>query len=138
MNLGIVYSAFYSEISTRMLEVAKEKAASLGINVTQVSKVSGAYDIPLIADTMLDRNDIDAIVTLGSIIRGKTKHDEVISHAIASSLLEVSIRHKKPVALGISGPGMQERQAYARIRPVAEHAVESALASFNENTRIKS
>ncbi len=137
MNLGIVYSTFYPEISSRMLAVAKEKAASLGVTVSEVSGVHGAYDIPLIADAMLGRSDIDAIVTLGSIIKGKTKHDEVIAHAIAASLLEISLRHKKPLALGISGPAMQERQAYARIRPVAEHAVASALASHNEYARIK-
>lgn len=137
MNLGIVYSTFYAEISKRMLAVAKEKASSLGISVTQVSPVLGAYDIPLIADTMLGRSDVDAVVALGSIIKGKTKHDEVISHAITSALLEISIRRQKPLALGITGPGMQERQAYAHIRPATEHAVESALTSFNEHTRVK-
>jgi len=39
--------------------------------------------------------------------------------------------------LGISGPGMHERQAYARIRPVAERAVEAILKITNELDRIK-
>lgn len=138
MNLGIVHSTFYPEISSRMLAVAKEKANSMEITVTQISGVPGVYDMPLIVDTMLERSDIDAVVVLGSVIKGKTKHDEVITHAVAASLLEMSVRHKKPIALGISGPGMQERQAYARIRPVAEHAVEAALASFNEYARLRS
>lgn len=136
MNLGVVCSTFYAEISKRMLAVAKEKAGSLGVSITHVSSVSGVFDIPLLADALLARPDVDAIIVLGAVIKGQTKHDELISHAVASSLLEISASRKKPVSLGITGPGMHERQAYARIRPVAEHAVESALQSYNEYQRV--
>ena len=43
----------------------------------------------------------------------------------------------KPVSLGISGPGMSERQAFARIRPVSERAVEAILKVAEELKRIK-
>ena len=135
MNIGIVNSVFYAEISQRMLAVAKEKALSLGITIEHVSSVLGAFDIPLIADALLAKNNIDGVVVLGSIIKGKTKHDEIISHAIANSILSISLLHKKPLALGITGPAMHERQAYARIRPVSEYAVASVLQSYNELKR---
>ncbi|MGY5142266.1 MAG: 6,7-dimethyl-8-ribityllumazine synthase, partial [Nitrosopumilus sp.] len=94
--------------------------------------VPGAYDMPIIVDALLQRKDVDAVVTLGAIIKGQTKHDEVISHAAAKTLTELSIKYQKPVSLGISGPGMQERHAYARIRPVAERAVEAVLKISNQ------
>ena len=76
---------------------------------------------------VLEKKDVGGVVTLGAIIKGQTKHDEVISTCTAKSLTDLSIKHQKPVTLGISGPGMQERHAYARIRPVAERAVEAVV-----------
>lgn len=129
MRLAIVSSSFYPEIAERMLAVARERAASRGAEVARVCSVAGTFDIPAVADALLAREDIDAVVALGAVIKGQTKHDEVISHATASALLASSVRRSKPVSLGITGPAMRERQAYARIRPVAEHAVDAAIAS---------
>ena len=137
MNIGIVVSDFNEQITSRMLQVAREKAQLLKINVKHVVHVPGAFDIPLIVDVLLKRRDIDAVVTLGAIIKGKTKHDEVIANSTAKLLSELSIKYQKPVSLGISGPGMQERQAYARIRPVAERAVEASLKLFEELKELK-
>lgn len=127
---------FNDEITSRMLDVALEKAKSLKLQVKYSCKVSGSYDMPLVVDTLLQKKEIDGVVTLGSIIKGQTKHDEVIANATARSLTELSIKHQKPVSLGISGPGMQERHAYARIRPVAERAVEAVVKLAKELERI--
>lgn len=127
---------FNDEITSRMLEVALEKAKSLKLQVKYSCKVPGSYDMPLVVDTLLQKKEIDGVVTLGSIIKGQTKHDEVIANATAKSLTELSIKHQKPVSLGISGPGMQERHAYARIRPVAERAVEAVVKLAKELERI--
>ncbi len=137
MKIAIIVSEFNGEITSRMLLAACEKTQSLKITVSVTSHVSGVYDMPLIADALLQRSDVDAVVTLGAIIRGKTKHDEVIANSTAKSLTELSIKYGKPVTLGISGPGMQERQAYARIRPVAERAVEAAIKLHSELKRVK-
>lgn len=120
-----------------MLDVAKEKAEQMKLDIVHISHVLGAYDMPIIVDALLSRNDIDAVVTLGAIIKGQTKHDEVIAHSTAKSLTNLSLKHQKPVSLGITGPGMQERHAFARIRPVAERAVEAVVKIENELTRIK-
>ena len=93
--------------------------------------------MPILVDALLQKKDVDAVVTLGAIIKGQTKHDEVIAHSTANKLTELSIKYQKPVSLGISGPGMQERHAYARIRPVAERAVESVVKISTELKRIQ-
>lgn len=137
MNIAIVTAEFNSEITSKMLSIAKEKAKSLKITVKYSCMVPGAYDMPILVDSLLSKKDIDAVVTLGAIIKGQTKHDEVIAHSTAKSLTELSLRHKKPVSLGISGPGMQERHAHARIRPVAERAVEAVLKISQELKKIQ-
>lgn len=137
MNIAIVVSEFNEEVTSRMLEVAKEKADLMKLKILYISMAPGAYDMPIIVDSLLNKKDIDAVVTLGAIIKGQTKHDEVISHAAAKALTELSLKYQKPVSLGITGPGMQERHAYARIRPVAERAVEAVVKISNELKRIQ-
>ena len=137
MNIAIVVSEFNEEITSRMLDVAKEKAGLMKLKISYITLVPGAYDMPIIVDSLLSKKDVDAVVTLGAIIKGQTKHDEVISHSAAQALTNLSLKYQKPVSLGISGPGMQERHAYARIRPVAERAVEAVVKISDELKRIQ-
>ena len=130
-------SEFNKEVTSRMLSVAQEKANLMKLKIIYTCKVPGAFDMPIIVDALLKKKDVDGIVTLGAIIKGQTKHDEVISHSTAKSLIDLSIKYQKPVSFGISGPGMQERHAYARIRPVAERAVEAVVKISKELQRIQ-
>ena len=137
MKIAIVVSEFNKEVTSRMLSVAEEKAKKLKLKITHTCEVPGAYDMPIVVNALLQKKDVDGIVTLGAIIKGQTKHDEVIAHSTAKSLTELSLQYQKPVSLGITGPGMQERHAYARIRPVAERAVEALVKITKEIEKIK-
>ena len=130
-------SEFNYKVTSKMLEVALEKAKLLKLNVKYTCKVPGVFDMPLVVETLLEKKNVDAVITLGAVIKVQTKHDEVITNVTASRLSKLSLKHKKPVLLGITGPGMSERQANARIRPVAERAVESALKISKELERIR-
>ena len=137
MNIAIVVSEFNNKVTSRMHKVALEKAKELKLNVKHQCKVPGVFDMPLVIDTLLQKKEIDAVVTLGAIIKGQTKHDEVIAYVVATRISKLSIKYQKPVSLGISGPGMSERQAFARIRPVSERAVEAVSKAAKELERIK-
>jgi len=136
LNIAIVVAEFNHEVTSRMLDVALEKAKLLKLKIKYTCKVPGTFDMPIIVDKLLKKKDVDAVVTLGAIIKGQTKHDEVISHATARALSDLSVKYQKPVSLGITGPGMQERHAYARIRPVSERAIEAAIKISKELKRI--
>jgi len=137
LNIAIVVSEFNEEITSRMLVVAQEKASSMKLKISYTCMVPGAYDMPIVVDALLEKKDVDAVVTLGAIIKGQTKHDEVISHSAAKALTDLSLKYRKPVSLGISGPGMQKKHAFARIRPVAERAMESVVKISDELKRIQ-
>ena len=137
MKIAVVVSEFNKEVTSRMLSVAEEKAKKLKLKIIYTCEVPGAYDMPIVVDALLQKKDVDGVVTLGAIIKGQTKHDEIIAQTTANALTGLSLKYKKPISLGISGPGMHERQAYARIRPVAERAVEAILKITNELVRIK-
>jgi len=132
-----VVSDFNEEITSRMLSVAQEKAKSLKVSIIHTCKVPGAYDMPIVVDALLQKKNVEGVVTLGAIIKGQTKHDELIANSTAKTLTELSLKYKKPVSLGITGPGMQERHAYARIRPVSERAVEAIIKISEELDKLK-
>jgi 6,7-dimethyl-8-ribityllumazine synthase len=126
LNIAIVVSEFNNEITFKMLDVAVEKAKDLKLNIKYICKVPGVFDMPIVIDSLLKKKEIDAVVTLGAVIKGQTKHDELITNVTVRAITDLSIKYQKPVTLGITGPGMSDRQAQARIRPVAERAVEAA------------
>ena len=64
-------------------------------------------------------------------------HIEIQKKLESSFDLKLSIKYQKPVSLGISGPGMSERQAFGRIRPVSERAVEAIFKTAEELKKIK-
>jgi 6,7-dimethyl-8-ribityllumazine synthase len=137
LNIAIVVAEFNQEVTSKMYEIAVEKAKSLNVNIKYTYKVPGVFDMPIIIDALLKKKEVDAAVTLGAVIKGQTKHDELISNVTARALIELSIKHQKPVTLGITGPGMSDRQAFQRIRPVAERAVEAAQTLFEELQKMR-
>ncbi|VVC00913.1 6,7-dimethyl-8-ribityllumazine synthase [uncultured archaeon] len=127
VSLAIVCSRFNEEITSAMLKEAEAHAEKKGAEVAAVLEVPGAYEIPFAMNKLLPRPDIDAGVALGTVIKGETLHDEVIMMAVCKQLSDLSIRHGKPVGLGISGPGITEEQAKARIKDYARRSVEAAI-----------
>jgi len=127
ITLGIVVSEFNFEITEEMKKTALEYAKKQNVIVEQVISVPGAYDVPLAAKKILLDKKIDAVIALGAIITGKTKHDELIAKTCADALTRLSLEFNKPIALGIIGPGASEENAETRKNEYAERAVETAI-----------
>ncbi len=126
INLGIVVSEYNYDITMMMLERAKEHAEFLGAEVKYILKAPGTFDIPLLVRKLLEKEDVDAVVTLGAVIEGETEHDEIVMQNAARKIEDLSVEFGKPVTLGISGPGESRLQAEARIEK-ARDAVEAAV-----------
>ena len=126
INLGIVVSEYNYDITMMMLERAREHAEFLGADVKYVLKAPGTFDIPLLVRKLLEKKDVDAVVTLGAVIEGETEHDEIVMQNAARKIEDLSVEFGKPVTLGISGPGESRLQAEARIEK-ARDAVEAAI-----------
>ena len=131
VRLGIVVSEFNYDITYLMLQKALSHADFLGAEVKVVVKVPGSFDMPLAVKKLLSRNDIDGVVTLGAVIQGETKHDEVVAHQVARRIMDLSLEYDKPVTLGIIGPGASRMQALERVEEYARRAVEAAVKLVN-------
>ena len=126
IRIGAVVSEFNYDITMMMLERAKEHAEFLGAKITKVVKVPGVFDMGLAIKKLLERKDVDGVVTLGAVIEGETEHDEIVIQHAARKIADLSIEYNKPVSLGITGPGMTRLQAEERIER-AKYAVEAVV-----------
>ena len=126
VTVAIAASEFNYDITLLMLERAKEEVAFLGATLGPVVKTPGVYDLPLAVKALFGRSEVDAVVALGAVIEGETKHDEVVMNQAARKLADLSVEYGKPLGLGVSGPGETRLQAQDRIEN-AGNAVRSAV-----------
>jgi len=129
MRIGAVVSEFNYDITMMMFERAKEHAKFLGADITETIKVPGVFDMGLAIKKLLERKDIDGVVTIGAVIEGETEHDELVIQHATRKIADLALEYNKPVGLGISGPGMTRLQAEARIER-AKAAVESVVKLY--------
>jgi 6,7-dimethyl-8-ribityllumazine synthase len=129
VKLAIVAAEFNRAIVDSMIEIATAEAALAKCDVELV-RVPGTYEIPLPVSVLVEKPDIDAVVVLGFIERGETLHGEVMASVVEDALVRLSIAHRKPIGIGIIGPGATEEQARARKEGHARAAVRAALASL--------
>lgn len=125
-NIGAVVAEFNFDLTKMMLELAKEEAKVLDAEVSKVVVVPGVFDMPLAIKKLLEKEDIDAVITLGAVIEGATNHDQIVAQHASRKITDLSLEYNKPVALGISGPGMTRLDAHKRI-DYGKRAVEAAV-----------
>ena len=123
MRLGIVCGSFHRDEVERMLEYARDEAASKNWEVADVAWVPGSMEAPLALDRMLHREEIDGAVVLGIIERGETDHGLVMGQSVTKAVIELQITHNKPIGLGIIGPGAEPEHIEPRLEPHARAAV---------------
>jgi 6,7-dimethyl-8-ribityllumazine synthase len=128
MRLAVVCAAFNPDVTDAMFSRARAYAKAKGVDVAVAVRVAGVFEIPHAMRAALARDDVDAGVALGAVIRGQTKHDEVLMHAVVPRLLALQDEFGKPVGLGIAGPGMTHAQALARVA-YAERAIDAVLGA---------
>jgi len=126
IRLGFVVSEFNREITYMMEKLAEEHAEFLNAEVIYKILVPGTFDIPLAVKRLLEKEEIDAVVTIGCVIEGETEHDEIVLHNAARKIADLSLQYNKPVTLGVSGPGMTRLQAEERVE-YGKRAVEAAV-----------
>ena len=126
MRIAIVVSEYNFDVTSPMLEQAKQHAQFLGAEVVRVVQVPGVFDMPLVIKRLVARKDVDGVVCLGAVIEGETEHDDIVIQQASRKITDLAVESGKPVGLGITGPGMSRLQAEARITR-AKSAVEAVV-----------
>jgi len=127
IRIAIIVSEFNSDITFQMLNKAKDQAQKIKADVRYICFAPGSFDMPLLIEELLKKNEVDAAVTLGAVIKGETSHDDIVAENAARLIADLSLKYGKPIGLGITGPDMTLEQAKDRIDIVPLRAVNAAV-----------
>lgn len=101
--LAIVVSRYNASVTDSLLHGAVEAYAHAGGSRSrlEIVHVPGTFELPVVARGLALAGRVRGVAVLGCVIEGETIHDEVISHAVASALLQISITTGVPITLGV-------------------------------------
>lgn len=102
-TFGIVVSQWNAEITDSLLKGAVRSLIEHGATEDRIDviEVPGSYELISGSDIMLRSSKYDAIINLGCVIQGETKHFDFICDAVANGLSNVGIKYNKPVIFGV-------------------------------------
>lgn len=103
--IAIVKSNFNQQVIDGLLTGCMKALKESGIEKEAVSiiEVPGAFEIPYTVKNILsdEKNDVQAIITLGCVIKGETDHYDYISQAVTNSIMNLTISSKIPILFGV-------------------------------------
>jgi 6,7-dimethyl-8-ribityllumazine synthase len=103
LKIGIVLSRYNSFITDRLYDGALDALMRHGVHENDIIcyRVPGSFELPLVAKKLTGLKIYDAVVCLGTLIRGQTPHFEYISAEVTKGLAQVSMESEVPVAFGV-------------------------------------
>lgn len=131
LKVGIVVSKFNEDITYAMRDGALEMLRTWRVpeKSIHIAYTYGSFELPQVAARLIKKHKLDAVVALGCIIKGETRHDEYLAHAAAHGLTRVSLDFNVPVGFGVITTN-NLAQAKARSRGNANKGNEAALAAL--------
>ena len=103
MRIGIVVSEWNNKITDQLLNGAITTLKELNVSEDNIfiHHVPGAFELALGSQYLLESNDIDGVITLGSVIQGETKHFDFVCEGATNGIMQVSLKYNKPVIFGV-------------------------------------
>jgi 6,7-dimethyl-8-ribityllumazine synthase len=133
LKIGIVVSRFNELITKKLLEGALDclQRHSVADDDIEIVWVPGAFEIPYACSKLLDsKKEYDAVICLGSVIRGETEHNRYISNEVVKSIASMSISEKIPVILGVITPDTLEQALERAGTKAGNKGFSSALSAI--------
>lgn len=103
LKFGIVVSRFNEFITSSLLQGAVQGLIRHGAKESSITTVwvPGAFEIPFIAKQMAENGKYDAIICLGTVIRGATAHFDYISGQMTAGIAQIALQTNVPVIFGV-------------------------------------
>ncbi len=103
LKVAIVVGRFNEFITSKLLSGAEDALKRHGVADEDVSVawVPGAFEIPVVAKKLAQSKKYDAVITLGTVIRGATPHFDFVSSEVAKGVANVNLQEEVPVIFGV-------------------------------------
>jgi len=100
---SIVVSEWNEEVTGALYSGAYQTLIEHGANPEKIRRIDvpGSFELPLVAQWMAKKKKMDAIICLGCVIQGETRHFEFINQAVAQGIKDVGLKYNKPVIFGV-------------------------------------
>ncbi len=99
-KIGVVTALWNSEITSKLKAGALDTLQKAGITNITVWDVPGSYELVYAANKLASEG-VDAVICLGVVIQGETRHFDFICDAVANGIANIIIQHNIPVAFGL-------------------------------------
>ncbi len=102
-KIGLVVSEWNEQVTESLFSGAHKLLTEAGIPRENIERldVPGSFELSLGSQWMAERKDIDAVICLGCVIQGETKHFDFICDAVANGITNVGLKYNKPVIFGV-------------------------------------
>lgn len=110
-RFGIVVSEWNEEVTESLYEGALETLLAHGAKKENIYRknVPGSFELSLGGQWMAEVEEIDAVICLGCVIQGETRHFDFICDAVAHGITQVGLKYNKPVIFGVLTPENQQQ-----------------------------
>ncbi|MBK6976501.1 MAG: 6,7-dimethyl-8-ribityllumazine synthase [Cytophagaceae bacterium] len=107
----VLVAEWNDDITEPLAQGAVDTLLKYGAKETHIKKVyvPGTYELSFGAQVFAQKEDVDAVIAIGCVIQGETKHNDYINHAVANGLTEVSLKYNKPVVFGVLTPNTHQQ-----------------------------
>ncbi len=101
--ISIVVSEYNDNITGKLCKAAIQTLIANAIREEdiQVLRVPGAWELTFAVQLAIRQLSCRGVIALGAVIRGETTHDQHLNRAVSMGLMQLSLEHEKPVALGL-------------------------------------
>lgn len=140
LRVGVVVSRFNEFVTTQLLAGAREALQQHGVaeeDIT-VAYVPGSFELPLVAKTLAQSGQVDAVLCLGAVIRGETPHFEYVAQAASSGILRVGLETGIPTIFGVITANTVEQALERAGGKVGNKGADAALAAIEMASLLRS
>jgi 6,7-dimethyl-8-ribityllumazine synthase len=101
--IAIVVSQFNQDVTQALLDGALDRLAELGFDSHDITvvEVPGAIEIPLVVQTLAQKDEFAAIIALGAVIRGQTTHYDYVCQQVSDGCGRIALEYSTPVIFGV-------------------------------------
>ncbi len=102
-KFGVIVSEWNEQITEALYSGTFQTLLDFGAQKSNIVRldVPGCFELPLGAQWLAKRNKIDAVICLGCVIQGETRHFEFICQSTAHGITHVGLKYDKPVIFGV-------------------------------------
>lgn len=103
MKIGIVTAEWNAEVTNALYDGAYNTLVKYGVDKNNIisRQVPGTFELTLGAQSIMEFTDVDAVIVLGCVIQGETRHFDFICEGVTNGITQLNIKYNKPFVFGV-------------------------------------